>query len=150
MRLFCQGSNVSSSDGATELQGKTGEILRMSRDYPWVKRLQPSHTATANLPLCNASGRVNQKIRIKMNVMLTEEQQGSLKTLLLETSQGAKLFSLPSHISSTVNSSFPRDALFKHHDSWPHLHPLFSPSLLVRLCSIHPSNVPAFLALHPS
>lgn len=34
-------------------------------------------------------------------------QRGSLKMLLLETSQGEMLFSLPSHISSTANSSFP-------------------------------------------
>ena len=63
------------------------------------------------MSLCNANRRVNhdnQKIRIKMNLMLTKEQRDSLKMLLLETSQGAMRFSLPSHISSTANSTFPR------------------------------------------
>lgn len=62
-----------------------------------------------------------------MNVMLTEEQQGSLKTLLLETSQGAKLFSLPSHISSTVNSSFPREMPYSNTTIPGHTSTLFSP-----------------------
>lgn len=63
-----------------KLQGKAGEILGLPRATPGRRvgqsLLQPSTTATANLPLCNTSGGVNhndQKIRINMNLMLTKE-----------------------------------------------------------------------------
>lgn len=88
----------------------------------------------------------------QVELMFTKEQGGSLEMLLLETSQAAILFSLPSHISSTANSLFPeKNTSLKHHHSQPHLHPLFSPSLPARLHPpiIHPSNVPALLTLHP-
>jgi len=115
MQLSWRGSNNSDSDGATELQRKAGDTLGCPRATSGWRDGQPLHqprsTTTAGLPLCNASRRPNhddQKIRSWMLLILLKELQGSLKTLLLETSQAAMPFSLPSHTSSAANSSFPR------------------------------------------
>lgn len=144
MQFSCQGSNVSSSNEATEPQGKAGEkTLGLPGLCLGKEMVSPcSITATANLPLCNTSGRVNhkdQKMRIKMNPMLTRKQWSSLKMLLLKASQGAMMFSLLHLLYSQL--LFPKKATsYKYHHSEPHLHPLFSPASWSACLPIHPSQ----------
>lgn len=135
MQFSWQGSNTSSADGGTHhsfsLWGKAGEILGQPRATPEWRSSHCSSPALQPLPTCLFTTPVGESATTTRKSgsnpsMFTKEQWSSLEMLLLETSQAAILFSLPSHIPSTANSTFPRKT--------PHSSSTI-PSLVSTLCS---------------
>lgn len=126
------------------LWGKAGEVLglpRVSEEAATAPAQHCSHCQPAPSQLQWESQPQRPGNQEQIHLIFTKEQWGSLEMLLLETSQAAILFCLPSHISSTANSSFPRKT--------PHSNTTI-PSLISTLCSPPASQSGYTPSIHPS